>query len=233
MKIAHFFSHLFFAADSIVSAHLKIWFLITEFLDAFFSIDLRDEMAARNKADESQSRLIAQRERRRTMDQSEINSEREIMRLQSMSSGDFTSSMPTNGHDVGSHVDAHNHRGILFPLAKRVEEMPRDKQINQSINRPVKGWIRMMLTYNWLTVLTVIRSLHFDGDCTACVERETELTAALAAHANSKTLIQNLVRKITVSSHIATRCAPLGTVCKIKLGIFPNEWIVSETNLLN
>ena len=88
-------------------------------------------MAARNKADESQSRLIAQRERRRTMDQSEINSEREIMRLQSMSSGDFTSSIPTNGHDVGSHVDAHNHRGILFPLAKRVEEMPWD---NESID---------------------------------------------------------------------------------------------------
>jgi hypothetical protein len=34
----------------------------------------------------------------------------------------------------------------------------------------------------------------------ACREREAELSAALAAHANSKTVIQNLVRKISVSS---------------------------------
>ncbi|OQV22907.1 hypothetical protein BV898_03335 [Hypsibius exemplaris] len=63
--------------------------------------DLQGELAARNKSDES--RQNAARERRLTMDLNLFNSEHELQRLQSMSSGDFT----PNGHNS---LPEHNHR---------------------------------------------------------------------------------------------------------------------------
>lgn len=67
-----------------------------------YFVDLRDELYARNKADEL--RQAAQRERRHTIDQKFLQSDNEIHRLQSIASGDTA-----NGHDSGDFM----HKGQL------------------------------------------------------------------------------------------------------------------------